>query len=242
MKITKYITIACIVTSLSGCDYLDFDESIGKTQDEMYTYFENISSLATYIYSQLPQDYGAIGGAVRDAATDNAVYTWNSNGVYVIYIGNWSPLNPIDDVWCNYYTAIRAANSFLENYSLEKLERFQWNPNYKENMEKAKMYVNEVRALRAFYYLELAKRYGDIPLLTRTYGIDEITTVSETPFDKVIEFIAKECSEVAPALPVSQKDFYNESGRVTRGMALSVKARALLYAASKLHNPSGEKS
>ena len=67
MKITKYITIACIVTSLSGCDYLDFDESIGKTQDEMYTYFENISSLATYIYSQLPQDYGAIGGAVRDA-------------------------------------------------------------------------------------------------------------------------------------------------------------------------------
>ena len=62
MKITKYITIACIVTSLSGCDYLDFDESIGKTQDEMYTYFENISSLATYIYSQLPQDYGAIDG------------------------------------------------------------------------------------------------------------------------------------------------------------------------------------
>ena len=242
MKLTKYITIACIVTSLSGCDYLDFDESIGKTQEEMYTYFENISSLATYIYSQLPQDYGAIGGAVRDAATDNAVYTWNSNSVYDIYNGNWSPLNPIDDVWGNYYTAIRAANSFLENYSLEKLERFQWNPNYKENMEKAKMYVNEVRALRAFYYLELAKRYGDIPLLTRTYGIDEINTVSETLFDKVIEFIAQECSEVAPALPVSQKEFYNESGRVTRGMALSVKARALLYAASKLHNPSGEKS
>ena len=162
--------------------------------------------------------------------------------MYDIYNGNWSPLNPIDDVWGNYYTAIRAANSFLENYSLEKLERFQWNPNYKENMEKAKMYVNEVRALRAFYYLELAKRYGDIPLLTRTYGIDEINTVSETPFDKVIEFIAQECSEVAPALPVSQKEFYNESGRVTRGMALSVKARALLYAASKLHNPSGEKS
>ena len=102
MKLTKYITIACIVTSLSGCDYLDFDESIGKTQDEMYTYFKNISSLATYIYSQLPQDYGAIGGAVRDAATDNAVYTWNSNSVYDIYNGNWSPLNPIDDVWGNY--------------------------------------------------------------------------------------------------------------------------------------------
>lgn len=242
MKLTKYITIACIVVSFSGCDYLDFDESIGKNQDEMYAYFENISSLATYIYSQLPQDYGAIDGAVRDAATDNAVYTWNSNSVYNIYNGNWNPLNPIDDVWSNYYTAIRAANSFLENYSLENLERFQWNPNYEENIKKAKMYVYEVRALRAFYFLELAKRYGDIPLLTRTYQIDEINTVSRTPFDKVIEFIANECSEVAPELPVSQKEFYNETGRVTRGMALSVKARALLYAASKLHNPSGDKS
>lgn len=242
MKLTKYITIACMVASMSGCDYLDFDESIGKTQDEMYAYFENISNLTTYIYSQLPQDYGAIDGALRDAATDNAVYTWSNNGVYNIYNGNWNPLNPIDDVWGNYYTAIRAVNSFLENYSLENLERFQWNPNYKENMEKAKMYVLEVRALRAFYYLELAKRYGDVPLLERTYQIEEINTISRTPFDKVIEFIVSECEAVAPGLPVSHKEFYNETGRVTRGMTLSVKSRALLYAASKLHNPSGEKS
>lgn len=242
MKLTKYITAACIVVSLSGCDYLDFDESVGKTQDEMYAYFENISSLATYIYSQLPQDYGAIGGALRDAATDNAVYTWNSNSVYNIYNGNWNPLNPIDDVWDSYYTAIRAANSFLENYSLENLDRFQWNPNYQENIKKAQMYVYEVRALRAFYFLELAKRYGDVPLLVRPYQIDEINTVTRTPFDQVIEFITSECEAVAPLLPVSHKEFYNETGRVTRGMALSVRARALLYAASKLHNPSNEKS
>ena len=242
MKLIKYITIACTVVSLSGCDYLDFDESVGKTQDEMYAYFENISSLATSIYSQLPQDYGAIGGALRDAATDNAIYTWNSNSVYNIYNGNWNPLNPIDDVWGSYYTAIRAANSFLENYSLENLDRFQWNPNYEESIKKAQMYVHEVRALRAFYFLELAKRYGDVPLLIRTYQIDEINTVTRTPFDKVIAFIVSECEAVAPLLPVSQKEFYNETGRVTRGMALSVRARALLYAASPLHNPSKEQS
>ena len=39
MKITKYITIACIVTSLSGCDYLDFDESIGKTLVVLFFFF-----------------------------------------------------------------------------------------------------------------------------------------------------------------------------------------------------------
>ena len=94
------------------------------------------------------------------------------------------------------------------------------------------------RRLRAFFYLELAKRYGDIPLLTRTYQIDEINSVEKTPFDKVIDFIVDECDKAAPELPVSYKDFYNETGRATRGMAMSVKARALLYAASKLHNPS----
>lgn len=241
MKLTKYFTIACMMVSLAGCDYLDFDESIGKEQEDMYSYFENISSLATYVYSQLPQDFGAVNGAVRDAATDNAVYTWNSNPVYNIYNGSWSPLTPVDDVWTAYYGAIRAANSFLENYSLEKLNRLQWNANYEENIKKAKMYVHEVRALRAFYYLELAKRYGDIPLLTRTYQVDEINQVKETPFDQVIDFIDRECSEVAPELPVSHTEFYNETGRVTRGMALSVRARALLYAASPLHNPTGDK-
>ena len=57
------------------------------------------------------------------------------------------------------------------------------------------MRVHEVRALRAFFYLELAKRYGDIPLLTRTYQIDEINSVEKTPFDKVIDFIVDECDK-----------------------------------------------
>lgn len=76
------------------------------------------------------------------------------------------------------------------------------------------MRVHEVRALRAFFYLELAKRYGDIPLLTRTYQIDEINSVEKTPFDKVIDFIVDECDKAAPELPVSYKDFYNETGRL----------------------------
>lgn len=238
MKLTKYITTACIAALFTGCDYLDFDETTGMTKEEMYSYFGNVTSLSTFVYSQLPQDFGAIGDALRDAATDNAVYTWNQSSVYNVYNGTWSPLKTVDDVWSNYYTAIREANSFLENYSLEVLERFKWNVDYEIDVEKAKMRVHEVRALRAFFYLELAKRYGDIPLLTRTYQIDEINSVEKTPFDKVIDFIVDECDKAAPELPVSYKDFYNETGRATRGMAMSVKARALLYAASKLHNPS----
>ena len=202
MKLTKYITTACIAALFTGCDYLDFDETTGMTKEEMYSYFGNVTSLSTFVYSQLPQDFGAIGDALRDAATDNAVYTWNQSSVYNVYNGTWSPLKTVDDVWSNYYTAIREANSFLENYSLEVLERFKWNVDYEIDVEKAKMRVHEVRALRAFFYLELAKRYGDIPLLTRTYQIDEINSVEKTPFDKVIDFIVDECDKAAPELQV----------------------------------------
>ena len=95
MKLTKYITTACIAALFT--DYLDFDEPTGMTKEEMYSYFGNVTSLSTFVYSQLPQDFGAIGDALRDAATDNAVYTWNQSSVYNVYNGTWSPLKTVDD-------------------------------------------------------------------------------------------------------------------------------------------------
>ena len=38
-------------------------------------------------------------------------------------------------------------------------------------------------------------------------------------------------------LPINQKDFYGESGRVTKGTALALKSRALLYAAARFTIP-----
>ena len=104
------------------------------------------------------------------------------------------------------------------------------------------MYREELRVLRAFFFFELAKRYGDIPLLTRTYNQNEINQVTKTPFDQIIAFICNECDEAAKVLPINQKDFYGETGRVTKGTALALKSRALLYAASPLHNPSNDKA
>ncbi len=238
----KYITIICMAVSVAGCNYLDLEEDTTMKKEEAYGYFDNLMKLGTYVYTFLPQDLGAISNAMRDAATDNAVYTWENNSVYSIYNNAWGPLNTVDDQFGNFYTAIRSANSFLENFSLEGLERFKWNNSYKEDVEKAEMLIYEVRALRAFYYLELAKRYGDLPLLTRTYSEDEINSVEKSSFSAIINFIVQECDAVAPKLPISQKNFYNGTGRVTRGMLMAVKSRALLYAASKWHNPNNDKA
>lgn len=243
MKLKMSLIIGCCALStLSGCDFLEFDESQGVNKEQVFSYFDNVSRLAIAVYRELPADWGEIGGALRESATDNAVYTWGDNSVYDIYNNKWSPLNVIDSNWKSLYSTIRDANSFLENYSEDKLERFRWDKDYAQNIEKANMYVHEVRLLRAFYYFELAKRYGDVPLLTRTYRTDEINEVDKQSFAEIIRFVVRECDELIPLLPISHQDFYKETGRVTRSFGMALKARALLYAASPLHNPKQDKA
>ena len=238
-NIKKYMIAACVLLSLNGCDYLDYDETSGRTKEEAYTYFDNMNQLVSYVYTFLPVDFGRVNDAMMESATDNSVYTWENNSIYYIGNGTWGPLKLVDDGW-NFWNGIRSANSILENFDPEVLKRFEYNENYDEMIGKSSKFPYEVRFLRAFYLFELAKRYGDIPLVTRTYEQDEINSIEKSSFEEVIGFIASECTEIAPELPVNQKDFWGETGRVTRGAVLALKSRALLYAASKLHNPDND--
>ena len=111
---------------------------------------------------------------------------------------------------------------------------------YDEMIEKASKFSLEVRFLRAFYLFELAKRYGDIPLITRTYTQEDINSVRKTSFAEVVDFIAKECTEITREGGLPEDAVRGETGRVTKGAALALKSRALLYAASELHNPGHE--
>ncbi len=237
----KYITAICLLLiTMTSCNYLDFDEVTGQSKAYSYAYFDELAKDVTHIYGQLQSDFGAIGGAMRDAATDNAVYTWQNNNVYDIYNNTWSKLNTVDDVWSTYYSAIRSSNDFLENYSLKGLERFKNNATYKTDSAKAVVYPHEVRFLRAYFFFELSKRYGDIPLLTRTYTMDEINQVQKSSYDQVVDYIVKECDSIAPKLPVTYRSYFLETGRATRGAAMALKSRVLLYAASALHNPNND--
>ncbi|MFQ9759721.1 MAG: hypothetical protein ACLRZL_02845 [Alistipes communis] len=71
--------------------------------------------------------------------------------------------------------------------------------------------------------------------------IEEANTIGKMSFDEVIGFIVAECDACAadgnlPNTYVGEPG--NETGRITRGFALALKSKALLYAASELHNPS----
>ena len=148
----------------------------------------------------------------------------------------------MDDKWSLYY-GIRSANEFLESIETVDLSMYQYDTKYQRWLEHLAYYPYEARVLRAYYFFELARRYGDIAMPLTMLTAEEANAIEKTPFDEVIDFIVSECDACAPNLPATYVGLLDdEIGRVTNGFALAVKAKALLYAASPLHNPSGDKA
>lgn len=110
-----------------------------------------MNSSVAYIYSFLPTDFGRVSDAMMESATDNSVYTWENNSIYYITNGIWSPLKRVDDGW-SFWNGVRSANLFLENFDPKVLERFQYNEDYDEMIDKAsKFSLKSVSCVRFIY-------------------------------------------------------------------------------------------
>lgn len=242
MKKTFLFVFAALL--LTGCNFLDFDETSGiYTREDMYKTYDNIRSMLTNIYGYMPnKDIADVGSALRDCGCDDAEYADPDASVQHFNNGNWSPIATVDTKW-DLYNGVRAANEFLESIKTVDLSIYQYDIKYQLQMEHIKYYPYEARVLRAFYLFELARRYGDIAVPLNMLSIEEANSIEKTSFDNVIDFIVSECTECAENLPqtfVGMLD--DEYGRVTKGFAMAVKAKALLYAASPLHNSSNDKA
>ena len=235
----KIIVVALAAFSAVSCGYLEFDETNGlRDYDDVYTYFDETKQILTHVYSFIPQDFGAIGGAMRDCAGDDAEFGDTGGAVQYMNNGSWSALNTVDDAWSLYY-GIRAANEFMQSFSTTDFSIYERYPEYENWVDQMQYFMYEARILRCFFFFELAKRYGDIAMPLEKLDIEGANTIAKTPFDDVIEYIVSECDACAPELPDTYRDVANaETGRITRGFAMALKSKALLYAASELHNPS----
>ena len=121
------------------------------------------------------------------------------------------------------------------------LSRYEHNGAYDNWMKKLAFFPYEARVLRAYYFFELARRYGDIAMPLDVLDASQANTIAKTPFAKVVDFIVEECDACASNLPQTyQGQPDNQIGRMTSGFAKALKSKALLYAASPLHNPSGD--
>ncbi|HYO20893.1 MAG TPA: RagB/SusD family nutrient uptake outer membrane protein, partial [Flavisolibacter sp.] len=93
------------------------------------------------------------------------------------------------------------------------------------------------RLLRAWYYFNLVKHYGGVPLVDQSiFSDDEKIDVPRNTYEECVNYIVAECDAAAAMLPQSYTTGSPDQIRVTKGAALAIKGRMLLYAASPLFN------
>lgn len=239
--------ISCLFLLLAtmlvdSCHYLDYDE-LQKYQGSMaWADRYRIRDALAGLYGMVG-DLNNAGDAPRSTASDDAVEANDFSTIHKFGDGRWSAVNTVDDRWYRLYYGIRGANDFLEHFSLDSLDSHKYNDDYSQIIESFRSYPYQARFMRALFHFRLLRRYGHIPIVTHTVSMDSVNHLQPSSYEEVTDFIISEIDDIASQLPV---DYHNEpfleTGRATRGAALSLKATALLYAASPLHNPSNDLS
>ena len=236
----KISVIAMMAVVTAGCNFLTLDESQYTTKEYQFAYFANVKAVCTNVYSYLQSGFAAVEGTMRECATDDAMYAWEKGGIKRYYDGTWNSIEPIDDMWAHYYAGIAAANYFLENCP-EDFPDSKYTDDYNKNKKQLDLFPYEVGFLRAYFHFELLKRYGKIVIVDHSLSMEEANSMKQSEFDDVVDWIVEECDRVAEVLPVTHANtYFAEVGRATKGVALALKSRVLLYAASPLNNPTGD--
>ena len=235
--------LACLIPA--ACVDLNYSEENTRDEEWTYEYFENgIKNMVFDVYAQVyNNEFESNSAYFLAGATDEAQYALETGAINNYVNGGWSAANPYSRTWSKCYTAIADANMFLEKLAQADISSWQYNPDYRNWVQQLELFPYEVRFLRAYFYFELFRSYGDVPLVTTTLTNAEANTITRTPADEIVKFIVEEIDEIAPYLPVSYVTEVNsEVGRATRGAALALKARTLLYAASPLFNPTNDRN
>lgn len=246
MKYISLSLLALLLLCTGGCDFLSYDETTAYKEDDVFSDLTRTRRFVSNIYSRFrPGGFNSVDGAMRASGADNAEEVSPNSPVQIFNNRSWSPTNTVDSKWNgtpgDLYQGIRAANQLLENFDIDNYDDIQYNDDYENLMARAQYYPYEARFLRAFFHFKLLKRYGSVPLVTSVPTPQEANNMEPASYDEIVDFIVSEMNAIQTELPVTFESVpVAATGRPTRGAAMALKARALLYAASPLNNSSGE--
>ncbi len=244
MKLDKIGLFILALLLTASCVDLNYTEQNTRDEEWTYEYYENgIKNMVFDVYAQLyNNEFESNSAYFLASATDEAQYALETGAVNNYVNGGWSPANPYADIWNKSYTAIADACMYLEKIEQTDVTDWQYNADYSDWVKQMELFPYELRFLRAYFYFELFRAYGDVPLVTTTLTNAQANNIERTPADEIVKFIVEELDAVAPYLPVSyMTEVGSEIGRATRVAAFALKARTLLYAASPLFNRENDK-
>lgn len=251
-KIFNIISIAMLaLVSLSSCDsYFDVDLKDQPTLEEQFSKYLTAKQFSANCYAYLPYEEkqdAREGGVIR--RSDESLFGFTSSASSSIYwqtrIGGTGPASFANgangfsavengNYWKRYYQGIRQCTLVMQYAHLvadvdQKVRDFM---------------VAEARFLRAYYYFLLFRYYGPVIVWGDQMAPDDAigSDLDRNTLEENIDFIVDELDKAVLDLPENVGEIggvistNTDTGRPTKGAALALKARVLLYAASPLYN------
>lgn len=230
---------------LSGCDkFLDVVpeedmttlNSIFETRDQAqdwlwscYTFLQDPTASLEYNEAFLGADEIVCGDYQRNRGWNGLRISSGLQNSLDPYGDLWSKRKSFTDGRTDLYTAINLCNVFIDKidqvYNMEDYEKKEWKA--------------EVKALKAYFYFELVRRYG--PIILVPYNLDPNISIREMQIprshvDTCFSTIVQLCDEAAEDLSPFNLKESSRRGYFSKESALALKARVLLYQASDLFN------
>ena len=221
MKFLKKLLIVSVaIVAVSGCKKLD----IAPTDRFSDLTFWKVDA---NVYNALYNNYGLIYNSGlyfnAEAISDNAYSP--SGDLNLIASGNATSLTAkFEGDWGYYYSTIKSCNIFLKN-----VDQNTTLPAATIARLKA-----ETRFIRAFEHFNLTKWYGDVPIMDHDGTPEEAQVVPRSPKATVVKFVLDELEAAIPDLPSKDALPEAENGRITKGAALALEARVLLYQGDRM--------
>lgn len=228
-RIFGILTLAAtLLFSTTSCE--DFLNEEVRGSQNLDTYFASIDDCESYItgcYEALTcSGWWQINTVwlLSEMCSDDAWMgnTTQSQSDYISlahYQGNGASNGPISNFWQYRYKGILRCNVGIERIAQLDVE----------DTELRDRFVAEARFLRAYYYFELVRNFGGVPLITGFLMPEEIQGITRASEEEVYDFIEKDLLAAADVLPQRSEYDASDMGRATRGAALGLLGKAYLY-------------
>lgn len=234
----KYLlSILCGILLLPGCNYLDMVpekdietiESLFEQRTKVENWWKGLYSELNRIFADFRVNTAYLGA--DEFVTCQALYNstlYNLDGLKIAD-GLQMSQNPYGSIWYRMYVVIRNCNIFLENvdhtYNMSEEDRNWWKA--------------DVKAVKAYVYFELVRRYGPICLIPQNMPVDLPVKDYQLPrqhVDTCFKEIINLLDESMEYVPKHSQRISNYGHTFSLEAVYALKAKVLLYAASPLFN------
>lgn len=211
MKLINKIYLLGICLGFMSCsDFLETPPLANPSDATFWASYERADMWINYAYRDLPgwQDYSF------DAMSDNSAGPGRGNCDLVANGTFDSNTNITSYKWG--YTYIR--------HCLELLDRVETIPDL--TAEEKNLLTGQARFIIAIRYYEMVTLYRDVPLVKSVLAMDE-SDIPKSSKAEILSYLLEQLDKAINELPVSWPA--SEAGRATKGAALALKARVMLY-------------